>query len=235
MENFQAIAPTNIASPENRTIRFPILDRTPLKETAQTERTSKFLADLQVIPVVPRVVNPQPTRPIGSTIIIGEYVSLPKGHPPPMPKEGEVLDAALEYDYLPAVITDSKYRIRTTNSKYMDMIWQLQCRWLNQSVSTELSLSTPTPTFPTVGRINGKVNMDLSQCTLAPEPGLVKKEFRSDQRFLCMVRIEWQTGGAGGRDRISVTCPCDVTKLFCVTKDYNLVWRFHLKYGEFGF
>lgn len=232
MENTQqAVAPklsSNISSPE-RTIRFPILERTPMKKTDSVQRTLRYFSNFSHLPPRHRVVTPQPLRPIRSTIIIGEYARLPIGHGPPVPKLGKDLEAALEIDNLPAVITDSKCRVRAANSKYMEMVWQPECRWLNYLVVTELSLTTPTRTSAWVGRINGEVIMDLSQCTPGPEPGMVKEGFGSDERFLCMVRVEWQVG----QSRKSVTCACDVISVYCVSNDYTFVWRFHSHHGEF--
>ncbi|KAF6173075.1 hypothetical protein GIB67_009995 [Kingdonia uniflora] len=151
-----------------------------------------------------KVIAPQPVRPVGSSIsvqsIMEDYFTACTS------KEPEEVEAEVELDDLPSVITDSSNRVRMVNSAYKEMVGQPECMWLDSMRDCD---------GRSCKRISGGVMLDLSVCRVLPV---------SSNGFSCNVRIKW---GRKEGLKSSVHAACDVVKLSCKSKDYFFTWRFH--------
>lgn len=148
------------------------------------------------------VISPRAVRPVGSSISVECIQEDLQWHPNKcVAKKPEEVEAEMEMDTLPAVVTDSSNRVRLANSAYMEMVGQPECKWLD-------SMANPCK------RIGGKVILDLSDSGMPISDG-----------FSCRVRIEWGSDA----EKNSVSAHCDAVKLSCESKDYLFTWRFHTR------
>lgn len=78
--------------------------------------------------VVPKVISPRAVRPVASTIRIESIDIHGAGTDTPIstsPKKAEEVEAELETDALPAVVTDSSNRVRLVNDAYKKMKYRV--------------------------------------------------------------------------------------------------------------
>ncbi|KAF9621159.1 hypothetical protein IFM89_016653 [Coptis chinensis] len=158
------------------------------------------------------VITPQAVRPVGSSISV-EYIQEGPSLKEPfkcVSKKPEEVEAEIELDYLPAVVSDSSNRIRLANSAYMEMVGQPECLWLDSMATCD---AQSKGSGSACKRIGGKVMLDLSKFHM-PSDG-----------FACRVRIEWGSNEV----KNSINAQCDVVKLSCESKDYVFTWRFHTR------
>ncbi|MED6205839.1 hypothetical protein PIB30_021477 [Stylosanthes scabra] len=201
------------------------------------------------------VVAPQPVRPVGSTISVGcineDATKMAIQDQNNLKRKQEVEDE-VESETLPAIITDSKNRVRMVNSSYKELVGQPECPWLESMVtsihhqcgssssssaasSTASSLPSPISTSTSSSprsnksRISGEVTLQVCDDS-------VKIPGSSSNGFSCWVRIEWQQKSNEDhhhqRKKICVSAFCDVTKLCCEYRDYVFSWRFHTRTRE---
>lgn len=157
----------------------------------------------------PKLLEPRAVRPVGSTIHV-ESVHIDVGRTTAAaaaaaPKTAEEVEAELESDSLPAVVSDSSNRVRLVNDAYKRMVGQPECPWLD-AVATAASR-----------RISGEVALVVSEpaAAAAALPETCKG-------FSCSAKIAWERDGKWS----SVHAPCDVTRLQCESRDYVFAWRF---------
>ncbi|XP_015935114.1 uncharacterized protein LOC107461163 [Arachis duranensis] len=148
------------------------------------------------------VIAPQAVRAVGSCIKVGSISVSENGIL--VTKTAEQVEEEVESEALPAVITDSKNRVRMANSAYREMVGQPVCSWL-QSVVTGATCTS---------RICGDVALHLCGSSKVPV---------SSNGFSCWVRIGWNNQGK----KIEVNSFCDVNRLSCQSRDYLFSWRFH--------
>ncbi|KAF0908366.1 hypothetical protein E2562_025046 [Oryza meyeriana var. granulata] len=149
----------------------------------------------------PKVISPRAVRPVGSTIHV-ESVHIDAGRTAAAPKTAEEVEAELESDALPAVVSDSSNRVRLVNDAYKRMVGQPECPWLD-AVATAASR-----------RISGEVALVVAE----PAPPLPE----TCKGFSCSAKIAWERDGKWS----SVHAPCDVSRLQCESRDYVFTWRF---------
>lgn len=158
------------------------------------------------------VILPQAIRPVGSSISVGIITEDPSLKNPgkKLIKKPEEVEKEMEFEALPAVVSDSNNKVRLTNAAYNEMVGQPECPWLDFTSSGGPGIACK--------RIGGEVVLDfLNSCNL---PKLL-----SSDGFTCWVRIEW-----GKDDKKSVVNAfCDVIRLACESKDYLFEWRFHTR------
>ncbi|XP_016165772.1 LOW QUALITY PROTEIN: uncharacterized protein LOC107608516 [Arachis ipaensis] len=148
------------------------------------------------------VIAPQAVRAVGSCISVGSISVSENGIL--VTKTAEQVEEEVESEALPAVITDSKNRVRMANSAYREMVGEPVCSWL-QSVVTGATCTS---------RICGDVALHLCGSSKVPI---------SSNGFSCWVRIGWNNQGK----KIEVNSFCDVNRLSCQSRDYLFSWRFH--------
>ncbi|XP_061358016.1 uncharacterized protein LOC133302277 [Gastrolobium bilobum] len=168
-------------------------------------------------PATNNVIAPQPVRPICSCIMVGcinENSTLPSmSHAPKKPEE---LEEEVESEALPAVISDSKNRVRMANSAYKEMVGQPECPWLESMVNC--GGDGRLQCLSSCKRISGEITLHLCDSSIP----------LSSNGFSCWVTIEWQTQ----HKKCSVNAFCDVIKLSCESRDYHFTWRFHTRTRE---
>ncbi|KAL5196574.1 hypothetical protein ABZP36_000086 [Zizania latifolia] len=148
----------------------------------------------------PKIILPRAVRPVGSTIHV-ESIHIDAGRTA-APKTPEEVEAELESDTLPAVVSDSSNRVRLVNDAYKRMVGQPECPWLD-AVATAASR-----------RISGEVALVVAeQAASLPE---------TCKGFSCSAKIEWERDGKWS----SIHAPCDVSRLQCESRDYAFTWRF---------
>ncbi|GAB2250351.1 hypothetical protein Droror1_Dr00013710 [Drosera rotundifolia] len=160
------------------------------------------------------VISPLPIRLIGSTIRVGCMINCEDqlhGDVPEEKKRPEAVEEEMEAEELPAVISDSKNKVRMANSAYKEMVGQPECLWLE-------SMGNDTETKRM--RISGEVLIHG-----VAEPGLLATAAKG---FSCWVRIEWQTKG----EKRWIDAYSEVMRLCCDSKDYLFTWRFHTRERE---
>ncbi|XP_026662127.2 uncharacterized protein LOC103711346, partial [Phoenix dactylifera] len=157
----------------------------------------------------PKVIVPLPIRPVGSSITIGP-ITLDTGPAPPAPaKKPQEVEEEVESDLLPAVVSDSRNRVRIANSAYKEMVGQPECPWLDLMASVgSRSLGMRLASR----RISGAVMLDLSESSVP----------LTSKGFSCRARIQWASNGT----KTLIHVPCDVRRLYCDSKDYLFTWRF---------
>ncbi|WOL03960.1 hypothetical protein Cni_G12680 [Canna indica] len=154
----------------------------------------------------PKVIAPQPVRPVGSSISVALISPLNNAVPPvPVSRRPEEVEEEVESDALPAVVSDSRNRVRLANSAYKEMVGQPECPWLDSMMLSNGSGGVPR-------RISGEVMLDLEESSVP----------KTSTGFSCRVRIEWACNGK----KNFVNAPCSVIRLFCESKDYLFAWRF---------
>ncbi|KAM0950442.1 hypothetical protein DsansV1_C04g0041451 [Dioscorea sansibarensis] len=104
----------------------PVLTHHPLP-TIPVERD--LLQELQK----PKVITPQPVRPVGSSITVLGCITLPNPYTTSSPasKKPAKVEEELELESLPAVVSDSKDKVRLVNLAYKEMVGQPVCPWLD--------------------------------------------------------------------------------------------------------
>ncbi|XP_010942767.1 uncharacterized protein [Elaeis guineensis] len=166
----------------------------------------------------PKVIVPQPVRPVGSSITIGP-ITLDTGPTPPAPtKKREEVEEEVESDLLPAVISDSRNQVRLANSAYKEMVGQPECPWLDSMVPVgghRIGMRLASR------RISGGVMLDLSESSVP----------LTSKGFSCRARIQWACNGT----KTLINAPCDVRRLSCDSKDYLFTWRFHTAEASVSF
>ncbi|KAK9740421.1 hypothetical protein RND81_03G033900 [Saponaria officinalis] len=150
----------------------------------------------------PSVISPRPVRPVGSTISIvgpiGEDLEAV-----PILKTAETVEAEVETEALPAVISDRANKVRVVNSAYKELVGQPECPWLDSMVSGR--------------RISGEVMINYNSGFGVP--------VAARKGFNCWVRIEWESEGK----KKNVNAFCEVMRMACESKDYVFYWRFHTR------
>ncbi|XP_022870898.1 uncharacterized protein LOC111390131 [Olea europaea var. sylvestris] len=160
-------------------------------------------------PANPVVITPRAVRPIGSTISVKSISENPGQRATATGKQvlknpAEV-EEEVEFEAMPAVVSDSNNRVRLTNSAYKKMVGQPECCWLDFIPSYDGSGACK--------RISGEVVLRLEDSCFS----------LSLNGFNCWVKIEWASNGKSS----SVTAFCEAMKLDCEAKDYQFLWRFH--------
>ncbi|KAL4307848.1 hypothetical protein S245_057500 [Arachis hypogaea] len=182
------------------------------------------------------VVAPQPVRPVGSSISVGcinedATMAIQDQN---LKRKQEVEDE-VETETLPAIITDSKNRVRMVNSSYKELVGQPECPWLESMVTSiqcgssapsSTPSSSPRSSSPRSNkRISGEVALQVC------DDSIKIPDSSSSNGFSCWVRIEWQSS-EDQRKKFCVNAFCDVTKLCCESRDYVFSWRFHTRTRE---
>ncbi|KAF5191340.1 Amino-acid acetyltransferase [Thalictrum thalictroides] len=157
------------------------------------------------------VIAPQAVRPVGSNISVKCILEDPSSNSAPcVLKKPKEVEADIELDTLPTVVSDSSNRVRLANSAYMEMVGQPECLWLNSMANIDGQERSSV-----CKRIGGKVMLDLVDSRMP---------VFSDS-FKCRARIEW----GSNEEKSSINVHCDVVKLSCESKNYFFTWRFHTK------
>lgn len=170
---------------------------------AEEERDVPVERDLLRKLLEPKVISPRAVRPVGSTIHV-EYIvhgAVDVGCTAAS-KTAQEVEAELETDALPAVVSDSSNRVRLVNDVYKKMVGQPVCPWLDAVAAAAASR-----------RISGEVALVVAEPATLPE-------FRGG--FSCTAMIEWERDGK----RASIRVLCDVSRLQCESRDYLFTWRF---------
>ncbi|XP_026411732.1 uncharacterized protein LOC113307241 [Papaver somniferum] len=155
------------------------------------------------------LIAPQPVRPVGSSISVGCISEDPNSSSTACVKkqQPEEVEAEVESDTLPVVVSDSKNKVRLANSAFKEMVGQPECAWL-------VSMGANSEKLTSKGkRISGEVMLDLSNSQVPV----------SSNGFSCNVKVEWGRNG----EKSCVCAPCNVMKLSCESKDYLFTWRIH--------
>ncbi|XP_074588769.1 uncharacterized protein LOC141844664 [Curcuma longa] len=168
---------------------------------------------LQKLQDQPKVIAPQPVRPVGSSIsvtLISPHVEA-ETTPAPVARRREEVEAEVESDALPAVVSDCRNRVRLANSAYREMVGQPECPWIDAMVMAVDGGRGPA-TRRRPRRISGEVMLDVEESAMP----------KTAAGFSCRARIEWACNGR----KNCVTAPCSVIRLFCESNDYLFAWRF---------
>ncbi|KAI3953308.1 hypothetical protein MKX01_042303 [Papaver californicum] len=182
--------------------------------TIETPKEMDLLKTLHAGQVSPgcgssNLIAPQPLRPVGSSISVGSISEDPNTSSTACVKkqQPEEVEAEVESDTLPVVVSDSKNKVRLANSAFKEMVGQPECVWLD-------SMGTNNEQLTSKGkRISGEVMLDLSNSRVPV----------SSNGFSCTVKVEWGRNG----EKSCVCAPCNVMKLSCESKDYLFTWRIH--------
>lgn len=159
------------------------------------------------------VIIPRPVRPVGSSVSI-EYIKDTDLEASPVCKSIDEIEEEMESETLPALVSDSKNRVKRANAAYKEMVGQPECSWLEStfchcSRSQEHSNSPPSAG----NRINGKVVLTNQLPVLATS-------------FSCGVKIQWTNNNG---EKSSIRTLCDVVKFVASDpKDYVYAWKFHI-------
>ncbi|TVU03940.1 hypothetical protein EJB05_50496, partial [Eragrostis curvula] len=211
-----ATAPTraheSVAVPAGGGACVPIAPRPPAAaisdDVAEEEvRDVPVERDLLRKLLEPKVISPRAVRPVGSTIRV-ESIHLratdADAAAAVVSKTAAEVEAELEADALPAVVSDSSNRVRLVNDAYKEMVGQPECPWLRAVAAASRRIS---------GEVVLAVAVDPDQASSLPD---------SHGFFACTARIEWERDGKC----VSVSAPCDVSRLQCESRDYLYTWRF---------
>ncbi|KAG6528832.1 uncharacterized protein LOC122039897 [Zingiber officinale] len=169
---------------------------------------------LQKLQDQPKVIAPQPLRPVGSSISVTRISRRVEAEtaPAPLARRREEVEAEVESDALPAVVSDWRNRVRLVNSAYREMVGQPECPWIDAMVMGVDVGRGPAATRRRPRRISGEVMLDVEESAMP----------KTAAGFSCRARIEWACNGR----KNCVTAPCSVIRLFCESNDYLLAWRF---------
>lgn len=150
----------------------------------------------------PRVISPRAVRPVWSAIHVGciHRTDDAACTDAAVSKTAVQVEAELEVDALPAVVSDSGNRVRLVNDAYKEMVGQPECPWLDAVAATSR-------------RISGEVALVVADRSSLPD---------SYGAFTCTAKIEWEDDGKV----TSIAAPCDVSRLQCESRDYLFAWRF---------
>ncbi|XP_051149912.1 uncharacterized protein LOC127264424 [Andrographis paniculata] len=169
---------------------------------AQSPEELDFMAQLYE-PVKPAVISPKPVRPVGSSITV---MSIHDDTGVNTAVSAEDVEALVEAEEAPVIISDSRNKVRLTNSAFKEMVGQPECPWLDCAGGGTGGRSR---------RIGGEVVLQFS----GSEPRL---ETRTG--FRCRVKIEWETDG----EKKSLDSICRCVRCTCRQgKDYQFLWRIH--------
>ncbi|KAF7000338.1 hypothetical protein CFC21_016265 [Triticum aestivum] len=172
------------------------------EEEEEEERDIPVERDLLRKLLEPKVISPRAMRPVGSTIHVESIVhgAVDAASSTAASKTAEEVEAEVETDALPAIVTDSSNRVRLVNDAYKEMVGAPECLWLGAVAASR--------------RISGEVALVVAeQATLPESPG----------GFSCTAKIEWECGGG---ERASIHAACDVSRLQCEYRHYLFAWRF---------
>ncbi|KDP41608.1 hypothetical protein JCGZ_16015 [Jatropha curcas] len=186
-----------------------------LNIVAEIPEDKDLLQQLQEPPAsLTNVIAPQPIRPVGSRISVGCITEDPNLAPSlELPKKPGEVEEEVESEALPAVISDSNYKVRLANSAYKEMVGQPECLWLDSMITGDGRFVGGS-----CKRICGEVMLNLDGSRVPV----------SSNGFSCWVRIEW---GHEGKKK-AINSFCDVIRLSCESKDYLYIWRFHTQSRE---
>jgi hypothetical protein len=150
----------------------------------------------------PKVISPRAVRPVCSTIHVERIhrTGAACAAAVSVSKTAAEVEAELEADELPAVVSDSSNRVRLVNDAYKAMVGQPECPWLDAVAAASR-------------RISGEVVLGVADDSSLPE---------SHHMFTCTAKIEWEYDGK----LTSISAPCDVSRLLCESRDYLFTWRF---------
>jgi hypothetical protein len=148
----------------------------------------------------PKVISPRAVRPVCSAIHVGCIHRADATCAAAVSKTAVRVEAELEVDALPAVVSDASNRVRLVNDAYKEMVGQPECPWLDAVAATSR-------------RISGEVALVVANQSSLPESYGV---------FTCTAKIEWEDDGKVA----SIDVPCDVSRLQCESREYLFVWRF---------
>ncbi|CAL5083766.1 unnamed protein product [Urochloa decumbens] len=173
-----------------------------VKVATAEERDVPVERDLLRKLLEPKVISPRAVRPVCSTIHVERIHRADATiYAAAVSKTAAAVEAELEADALPAVVSDSSNRVRLVNDAYKEMVGQPECPWLD---------AVPAASR----RISGEVVLVVAD-PASPLPDL-------HGVFTCTARIEWEYGGKC----TSILAPCDVSRLQCDSRDYLFTWRF---------
>ncbi|CAD6223324.1 unnamed protein product [Miscanthus lutarioriparius] len=191
----------------------PVSARLPLPSlppaSAGAEDLAKVAAEGRDVPVErdllrkllePKVISPRAVRPVCSAIHVGCIHRTDATCTAAASKTAVQVEAELEVDALPAVVSDSSNRVRLVNDAYKEMVGQPECPWLDAVAATSR-------------RISGEVALVVADQSSLPE---------TYGAFTCTAKIEWEDDGKV----TSTAVPCDVSRLHCESRDYLFTWRF---------
>jgi hypothetical protein len=154
--------------------------------------------------IAPHVVRPLCTNVcIDSSNIVGPRsvaaaVAMSK-------KTAREVEAEIERDVWPAIVSDPHDRVLLVNDAYKAMVGQPVCVWLDALPGTGTSR-----------RINGEVVLNVQNFS----PG--SRLPNDGGAFPCTSRISWELDGAIA----SLTVPCIVERLIGNSGNYRSIWRF---------
>ncbi|KAL6657688.1 hypothetical protein ACP70R_005468 [Stipagrostis hirtigluma subsp. patula] len=167
---------------------------------SEAERDVPVERDLLRKLLEPKVISPRAVRPVCSTIHVESIRRGGASCTAVVSKTAAEVEAELEADALPAVVSDSSNRVRLVNDAYKEMVGQPECPWLHAVAAASR-------------RISGEVVLVAAETASLPE---------SHGVFACTARIEWEYDGKC----TSISAPCDVIRLQCESRDYLFSWRF---------
>ena len=125
-----------------------------LVKVAAEERDVPVERDLLRKLLEPKVISPRAVRPVCSTIHVECIRRTDATCTDAFPKTAAEVEAELEADALPAVVSDSGNRVRLVNDAYKEMVGQLECPWLDAASRT----------------ISGEVVLLLAEAAFVTEP-----------------------------------------------------------------
>ncbi|PUZ72703.1 hypothetical protein GQ55_2G415900 [Panicum hallii var. hallii] len=171
-----------------------------LVKVAAEERDVPVERDLLRKLLEPKVISPRAMRPVCSTIHVECIRRTDATCTDAVSKTAAEVEAEMEADALPALVSDSSNRVRLVNDAYKEMVGQPECPWLDAVAAASR-------------RISGEVVLVVAEPALLPEPHEV---------LACTARIDWEYGGKC----TSILAQCDVSRLLCESRDYLFTWRF---------
>ncbi|KAL3505050.1 hypothetical protein ACH5RR_034891 [Cinchona calisaya] len=220
-----------VATPSN-TVSVPFLPCNPknfmggdaeggidLNKAAEAPEELDFMQQLsEAVKGDSAVVKPQAIRLVGSSITVKYITEDPtaRNGGKQMIKTAEEVEKEVESEALPAIISDSKNKVRLTNAAYNEMIGQPECLWYD--VTSDGGAIARAGGGGACKRIGGEVVLDIVNSSLAAKI--------SSNGFTCCARIEW--GGKDGNKNV-VNAFCDGIRLACESRDYLFEWRFRVR------
>ncbi|GJN32913.1 hypothetical protein PR202_gb21456 [Eleusine coracana subsp. coracana] len=207
--NTDAVATaTRAVVPASSAACVPMAAAKAAREEEEKQRDVPVERDLLRKLLEPTVISPRAVRPVGSTIRVECIITARTDDmtsPTAVSKTAADVEAELEADAVPAVVSDSSCRVRLVNEAYKEMVGQPECPWLRAVAAASR-------------RISGEVVLVVAEHEQAALP-----ESAHGVPFACTARIEWECDGKW----TSVSVPCDVTRLQCESRDdYLFIWRF---------
>ncbi|GER31100.1 2-oxoglutarate dehydrogenase E1 component [Striga asiatica] len=155
------------------------------------------------IPVGPVVVSPKPIRPVGSSVVVESISGDPRRFA--AAKGADAVEEMVEAERAPAIVSDSRDRVRMCNAAYRELVGQPECGWLDC-----------TGGGGACRRIGGGIWLRFAGSEVE----------KCEHGFSGRVRIEWESGE--GVKNKCVRAFCEGLKLECMAKDYQFMWRFYL-------